>query len=228
MANKQAPGNDAAASPRRVLLAGASGLVGRELLAQCLSDGDVVHAVVRRAPESASRDAATQNRIHWHVVDFNALPKLPRCDVAFCALGTTIRTAGSQAAFRAVDFDAVLAFARAARRAGVARLGVVSALGANAASSNFYSRVKGETEAALGELGFASIVFARPSLLRAWRMPCALPCAMPARALMCLARRRCKACAREAGGGTRERHEKNTTTRKRKSPACAGLFLTRR
>jgi uncharacterized protein YbjT (DUF2867 family) len=100
-----------------------------------------------------------------HVVDFAALPALPPAEEAYCALGTTIAAAGSQPAFRAVDFDAVLAFARAAQAAGVRRLGVVSALGADARSSNFYSRVKGEAEAALGALGLPSLVIARPSLL---------------------------------------------------------------
>jgi uncharacterized protein YbjT (DUF2867 family) len=100
-----------------------------------------------------------------HVVDFSALPALPASDAALCALGTTIKTAGSQAAFRAVDFDAVLAFAQAAKAAGVQRFAVVSALGASASSSNFYSRVKGEMETALTALGFESLLIARPSLL---------------------------------------------------------------
>jgi uncharacterized protein YbjT (DUF2867 family) len=73
--------------------------------------------------------------------------------------------AGSQAAFRAVDFDAVLAFARAARAAGVGRFGVVSSLGAGPRAGSFYSRVKGEMEAAVAALGFTSVVFVRPSLL---------------------------------------------------------------
>ena len=90
---------------------------------------------------------------------------LPHADTAFCCLGTTIKVAGSQAAFRAVDFDAVLAFARAARAAGVRRFGVVSSLGASPTAGSFYSRVKGEMEAELATLGFAQLVIARPSLL---------------------------------------------------------------
>jgi uncharacterized protein YbjT (DUF2867 family) len=99
------------------------------------------------------------------VVDFAALPPLPRAQEAYCALGTTIRAAGSQAAFRAVDFDAVLAFARAARAAGVSRFALVSALGADPGSPTFYNRVKGEAEAELRAVGFAYLVIARPSLL---------------------------------------------------------------
>jgi uncharacterized protein YbjT (DUF2867 family) len=145
-----------ASTPGLALLAGATGLVGREIAA-CWPGP--LHLLVRRAVPAPRGDAAVQ------VVDFAALPVLPPADVAFCALGTTIQAAGSQAAFRAVDFDAVLAFARACRRAGVRRLAVVSALGANAHSANFYSRVKGEAEHALRDLGFAHLLIARPSLL---------------------------------------------------------------
>lgn len=90
---------------------------------------------------------------------------LPALDCAICALGTTIKDAGSQAAFRAVDVDAVIAFARAAQAAGAKRFGVVSALGADPDSRVFYNRCKGEMEAALRELAFDVLVIARPSLL---------------------------------------------------------------
>jgi uncharacterized protein YbjT (DUF2867 family) len=140
------------------LLAGASGLVGRELARQWRGSGRL-HLLVRRPL------AGTAAQHSVHVVDFAALPPLPRAEAAYCALGTTIKAAGSQAAFRAVDHDAVLAFARAARAAGAQRLAVVSALGANAKSGNFYNRVKGETEDELARLGFAGLVIARPSLL---------------------------------------------------------------
>ena len=118
-----------------------------------------MHALVRRVPDAG--DA----RVRWHPVDFARLPALPAAIEAWCCLGTTIKQAGSQAAFRAVDFDAVLAFAGAARAAGVQRFGVVSSLGANPRATAFYNRVKGEMEAAVGALGFASVVIARPSLL---------------------------------------------------------------
>jgi uncharacterized protein YbjT (DUF2867 family) len=146
-----------------LLVAGATGLVGRELVRELLAARSAhprrtVHLLVRRA-----HDAPAGTRVH--VVDFAALPALPAARHAYCALGTTIAVAGSQPAFRAVDFDAVLAFARAVRAAGVQRLAVVSALGADARSGNFYSRVKGEMEAAVAALGFETLVFARPSLL---------------------------------------------------------------
>ena len=140
------------------LLAGATGLVGRALASQWVGP-DPLHLLVRRPLQPAS----ALQRVH--VVDFAALPPLPQAHSAYCCLGTTIRVAGSQAAFRAVDFDAVLAFARAAGHAGVRRFAVVSALGADPASRSFYNRVKGEMEAELQRLGFASLVIARPSLL---------------------------------------------------------------
>ena len=148
---------------RTLLLAGASGLIGHEVLTQALvAPGlQALHALVRRPPAAAPADP----RLHWHRVDFAALGTLPAADAALCALGTTIKVAGSQAAFRAVDFDAVLAFARAARSAGVERFAVVSALGADTGSGVFYNRVKGEMEAALRGLGFGTLVIARPSLL---------------------------------------------------------------
>ena len=99
------------------------------------------------------------------MADFTGLPALPALDDVFIALGTTIKIAGSQSAFRAVDFDAVVAVARAARAAGATRVGVVSAMGADAGSAVFYNRVKGEMEQAIAGLGFASVVIARPSLI---------------------------------------------------------------
>ena len=81
------------------------------------------------------------------------------------SLGSTIKVARSKQAFRAVDFDAVLALAQAAYKAGATRLGVVSAMGANPRSWVFYSRVKGEMEQALGALGYRTLAIARPSVL---------------------------------------------------------------
>jgi uncharacterized protein YbjT (DUF2867 family) len=148
-------------STRTVLVAGASGLVGREILQGLLADRSVaaVHSLGRR-------ELPLQHpKLTQHIVDFKALPALPRVDDAFIALGTTIKVAGSQEAFRAVDFDAVVAVATAAKAAGAKRLGVVSAMGANPRSSVFYSRVKGDMETALSGIGFDTLVLARPSLL---------------------------------------------------------------
>jgi uncharacterized protein YbjT (DUF2867 family) len=144
-----------------VALAGATGLVGRAILEGLLADSSVaaVHALGRRAPD------LSHPKLTPHVVNFAALPPLPPVDEVYLALGTTIKTAGSQTAFRAVDFDANLSVARAALAAGARRAGLVSAMGADAKSRIFYNRVKGETEEALSELPFEGLVIARPSLL---------------------------------------------------------------
>lgn len=113
----------------------------------------------RRAP--VQRDA----RLAVHLADSFAEFTSPPVDDVFIALGTTIKTAGSRAAFRAVDFDAVLAVARAGRIAGATRLGLVSAMGADSHSALFYTRVKGEAEEALALLGFSTLVMVRPSFL---------------------------------------------------------------
>jgi uncharacterized protein YbjT (DUF2867 family) len=154
-----------AALPRTVLIAGASGLVGREILQGLLADESVgaVHSLGRREL-SLQHPKLTQHRVDFKALSSTGLA-LPRLDEAFVALGTTIKVAGSQDAFRAVDFDAVLAVAKAAKAAGATRLGVVSAMGADRRSGIFYNRVKGETEEALSALGFATLVIARPSFL---------------------------------------------------------------
>lgn len=146
---------------RTVLIAGASGLVGRQILEGLLADAGVahVHALVRR-PLQLRHAKLTEHR-----VDFAALLPPPGVDETYLALGTTIKVAGSQAAFRAVDFDANLAVARAAQAEGCRRIGLVSAMGANARSTIFYNRVKGELEEALTQLPLDALVIARPSLL---------------------------------------------------------------
>ena len=146
---------------RTVIIAGSTGLVGREILERLLADPTVavVHSLGRRSPD------IEHSKLTSHVVDFAALPELPPADEVYLALGTTIKVAGSQAAFRAVDYDANLAVAKAAVAAGATRAGVVSAMGANANSKVFYSRVKGELEDALADLPFKALVIARPSML---------------------------------------------------------------
>lgn len=147
---------------RVVMVAGATGLVGREVLAALLADKNVkaVHTVGRRAPRLAHPKLT-----HHVVADLSRLPKLPPANDVFIALGTTIKVAGSRAAFRAVDHDAVLAVASAACKAGATRLAVVSSMGADPRSGVFYSRVKGEAEAALQTIGYTTLVIARPSML---------------------------------------------------------------
>ncbi len=146
---------------RTALIAGATGLTGGHLLSALLEHSPYgkVHALVRKAA------LPPHPKLDELIVDFAHLPRLPRVDDAFCCLGTTIRKAGSQAAFRLVDFDYVVNFAKAARAARARRFLVISAIGADAKSTVFYSRVKGETEAALRKIGFDALHLFQPSLL---------------------------------------------------------------
>lgn len=147
------------------LVAGASGLVGSALLQLLLAAPacDRVTAVGRRPL------GVTHRKLTETVTDFDnleaALARGEAADVAFCTLGTTIKKAGSQAAFRKVDHDYVLAFARAAQAAGARSFLLVSAIGADARSAVFYSRVKGETENDVGAIGFESVHLFRPGIL---------------------------------------------------------------
>lgn len=143
-----------------ILVAGATGLVGSRVLALL--------------PEAIPIGRRATGRAREVVADFAALPALPSASIAISALGTTIRAAGSQAAFRAVDYDAVLTFAHAAKAAGVTHFIVITAVGADAGSSVFYSRVKGEVERDLAALGFARLDIVQPGLIlgpRAERRP---------------------------------------------------------
>ncbi len=148
---------------RTAVVAGASGLVGSHLLDALLEDPRYreVHSLGRR-PLPKQHPKLVQ-----HTVDFARLgdEALPPVDEAFCCLGTTIKKAGSQEAFRAVDHDAVLAFAQAAKKAGARSFLVVTALGADPRSRVFYNRVKGEVQEALKAIGFESLVLLQPSLL---------------------------------------------------------------
>nr|WP_261940898.1 NAD-dependent epimerase/dehydratase family protein [Pseudomonas sp. LRP2-20] len=150
---------------RKVLLTGATGLVGGQMLQVLLADPSVaqVHALSRRP------FVVSHPKLHIHLVNFNRLPPLPQADEVYLALGTTIKVAGSQAAFRTVDHDANLAVAQAAVAAGVRRVGLVSAAAANARSSMFYNRVKGELEDALKAMDLTALVIAQPSLLLDYR-----------------------------------------------------------
>ncbi|HWS74666.1 MAG TPA: NAD(P)H-binding protein [Quisquiliibacterium sp.] len=164
------PGRRPAA--RRALLVGATGLTGSKLLALLLRSPDcsVVHVLARRPL------ALRHPKLRVHEVDFASLraEDLPEVDDVHCCLGTTIRAAGSRAAFREVDHDHVVRVARLARERGATRLAVISAMGADPRSLVFYSRVKGEMEASVSALGYESVTLLRPSLLageRAERRP---------------------------------------------------------
>ena len=157
----------AAVAGRVAVVAGATGLVGRAVLAALLADKhtSAVHSLGRRTLP------LTHPKLTQHIVDFAALPELPQIDDVFICLGTTIKVAGNQAAFRAVDYEAVVAVALMGRARGATKLGVVSAMGADAKSGVFYNRVKGEVEDAVAQLGYTSVSMVRPSLLVGDRGP---------------------------------------------------------
>jgi uncharacterized protein YbjT (DUF2867 family) len=142
-------------------LAGASGLVGGHLLRLLLEDPrwDRVVSVGRREVD------VRHEKLEQLVVQLPDIGELPPLDDAFCALGTTIKKAGSQDAFRAVDHDAVVALADAARRAGASSFLHVTAMGASRGSRVFYNRVKGETERDVAAVGIPTTVAFRPSIL---------------------------------------------------------------
>ena len=147
----------------KLLLAGATGLVGRHVLRLALADARVTTVVAL-----ARKPLPAHPKLIAPFVDFDALaPDATwwRADAVICALGTTMKVAGSQAAFRQVDFDYPLRVARLARAAGTPAYVLNSATGANASSRFFYNRIKGELEHALSTLGFTSLTHVRPGLI---------------------------------------------------------------
>jgi len=150
---------------RSVLILGATGLVGHECLHLLLEDPTVTRVL---APTRRPLVEPASPKLDTHVVDFDHLDADAEpfaVDQILCALGTTIKDAGSQEAFRRVDFDYPVAAAKLGLERGATHFLLVSALGANADSRIFYSRVKGEVENALRTLGYRSITIVRPSLL---------------------------------------------------------------
>lgn len=155
--------------PRRVLLVGATGLVGREVIAACATRADIaLSGLARREialPQGARIELLLADTAHWPQAIADARP-----DTVVVALGTTIKAVGGdKAKFRAVDHDLVLTCAEAAKAAGARQLIVVSSVGAELSSRNFYLSVKGEVEDRLAKLHFARLDILRPGLLRGTR-----------------------------------------------------------
>lgn len=155
------------------LVAGASGMVGAELVRVLAASGDYRRVIgLSRRPLSIEAP-----RLANRILKFENLENDLRgvtCDDAYCCLGSTIRQAGTQQAFRAVDHDLILRFARFAQAVGAKTLVVISSAGAAAGSRNFYLRVKGETELALEAMHFRSLHLMQPSLIlgprKHWRI----------------------------------------------------------
>ncbi|NUU34408.1 oxidoreductase [Pseudomonas sp. C2B4] len=154
-------------TPQHVLLAGATGLTGEHLLDRLLNEPTITR-VLAPSRRPLARHPHLENPVGDPAM---FLPQLSgRVDIAYCCLGTTIKQAGSEQAFRAVDLDMVVAFAKRAREMGARHLIVISALGADRRSSNFYNRVKGEMEYALRAQDWPQLTICRPSLLLGERL----------------------------------------------------------
>lgn len=149
---------------RIALIAGATGLVGKSLLRQLLANDqyDKIIVITRRPIDN------TDPKLVQQLVDFDTIETLKLSqpvDDVYCALGTTIKTAGSQDAFYKVDFTYVVNLGKWCATNGIKKFLIVSAMGANAKSGIFYNRVKGEMEAAVSQLNIEQIHVFRPSLL---------------------------------------------------------------
>jgi len=158
----------------RLLLLGGTGAVGKAVLQQALADDSILQVI---AP--TRRALPAHPKLINPLLDFDNLPlrydcaSLPlqqafTCDAVICALGTTLKLAGSKAAFTAVDKDLVLALARLALGGGAQRFALNSSLGASVRGS-FYLRTKAEVEQAVCDMGFSRTVIVRPSLIDADR-----------------------------------------------------------
>lgn len=143
---------------RHVLLLGATGLVGGAILKQLTADESIARVTVL-----TRRPLAAAPKVEQH--PFMLESRLFAVDQIFCALGTTIKKAGSQEEFRRVDHDLPLQAARLGLAAGVRHFLLVSALGADSLSRLFYNRVKGDLEDDILGLGYRTVTIARPSLL---------------------------------------------------------------
>jgi len=147
----------------KLLILGGTGLVGQQLIAQALAHKDVTQVI---APTRTA--LAPHPKLHNPIVDYAHLPQDAdwwQADAVLCALGTTIKIAGSQATFSRIDHDYVIAAASLAKAAGTRHFVYNSALGANADAGSFYLQVKGQVENDLRALGFSALTIVRPSLL---------------------------------------------------------------
>ena len=157
--------NNTANQMKTALLAGATGLIGKQLLQLLLDDGHYEKVIaITRKPLATDGHPKLEN-IVLNFEDLAANEILLKADDVFCCLGTTIRIAKTKDAFRKVDYDYPLALARITKQMGATQYLLVSALGANKNSSVFYNRVKGEVEEAIQSISFQSCLVFQPSLL---------------------------------------------------------------
>ncbi|WP_416694381.1 hypothetical protein [Candidatus Pseudothioglobus sp. Uisw_050_01] len=144
------------------IIAGSTGLIGGNVIKVLSSKKQGAIALTRRAIPNLPPNITEM------VIDFDAFEKngsLPSCNNVFICLGTTIKTAGSKENFRKVDIDYCLSIARKAKESGAETLSLISSIGANSSSKNFYLRTKGELEESIQSLGFSTVNIFRPSFL---------------------------------------------------------------
>lgn len=159
-----------------IILLGATGLVGRSYLNQILDQGK--HQVLclgRRSPflggssekfQYAESNLENVDTLYQQIKDYIANPLQENNEAQLvCCLGTTIKKAGSQTVFKHVDYQLVMNAAQAAIRTGIKKMMLISAVNADASSSVFYSKVKGQLESDLQKLGFEQLILIKPSLL---------------------------------------------------------------
>jgi uncharacterized protein YbjT (DUF2867 family) len=148
---------------KKALLIGATGLIGAHCLQELIMDNEFaqIEAWVRRPLD------LSHPKLQSIIMNLGDIPQIVSTDAThiFCCLGTTIRKAGSQNAFRKVDYEYVVELAKLAERSHVEKFLVISSIGANAESGNFYLRVKGEMEEAVKSLSIPAIIIIRPSML---------------------------------------------------------------
>ena len=149
---------------KTAIVLGATGLTGKALLSKLLLDSTYtsVKSFARKSIE------LEHPKLIQHTIDFNNLTNykdLIKGDVVFCCLGTTIKTAGSQEAFKKVDYTYPTEFAKLAKENNITSFYLQSSLGADSKSNNFYLKVKGETEETIRNLKFDSFATFRPSML---------------------------------------------------------------
>lgn len=144
------------------LIIGSTGLIGNKLLYELAKKDTEIIAITRRPINNLPENVSLLN------IDFDDFLQngvLPSCNHIYICLGTTIKKAGSQSEFKKVDFDYCVSFARKAREAGATKISLVSSVGANPHTKNFYLKTKGEVEEEIKKIDFQVINIFRPSLL---------------------------------------------------------------
>ena len=147
---------------KKSIVLGSTGLIGKYLLSYLGKKDLSVIAITRRSINNLPKNVSTM------IIDFDEFldqGHLPDCEHIYICLGTTIRKAGSQASFKKVDLDYCLGFAKKARESGVTKISLVTSVGANADSKNFYLKTKGQLENKIKAMGFDSVNIFQPGLL---------------------------------------------------------------